>query len=151
MLRFLSLLCCIVMIFCIVIPVSAAGTDTQMDVVSCQEVDLGNGITAIDVLTVNTNSRLSERTAGRTRTIKYGDTTVGVISIQATFRFTGNSVYVASKSVTRTDTYEGWTYEQNSFIAAGGSVILDAKLTKLLVFNLPFTLTITCDENGNIS
>ena len=40
---------------------------------------------------------------------------------------------------------------QNSFTESGGTITLDAKLTKLLVFNIPFTISITCDANGKIS
>ena len=56
-----------------------------------------------------------------------------------------------SKRVNQADTYEGWSYKQNSFTSSGGTITLDAKLTKLLVMNIPFTITLSCDKDGNIS
>lgn len=63
----------------------------------------------------------------------------------------GTSVSVVSKTVTNTDTYNGYGYVQNSFTSSGGSVTLNARLTKWIVLNTPFTMTLSCDKNGNIS
>lgn len=95
--------------------------------------------------------RSSDRTYARTKTIKENDATIGVITIIGIFRYDGTSVSVVSKVVDQTDTYYGWNYVQNSFTENGGTITLDAKLTKLLVFNIPFTISITCDANGKIS
>lgn len=43
------------------------------------------------------------------------------------------------------------TNKQTSFTSSGGTVTLEGKLTKLLILNDPFTMTLTCDKNGNIS
>ena len=58
---------------------------------------------------------------------------------------------IMAKRVNQADTYEGWSYKQNSFTSSGGTITLDAKLTKLLVMNIPFTITLSCDKDGNIS
>lgn len=98
-----------------------------------------------------TNARASQKTATRKATLTKDDVTIGVIAFKATFRYDGSTVSVVSKSVTQTDTYDGWSYTQNSFTSSGGTVTLDAKLTKLLIVNYPFILSLTCDKNGTLS
>ena len=53
--------------------------------------------------------------------------------------------------MTQTTTYNGWNYQQNSFTSSGGTVTLDAKLTKLLFWNIEVDMSMTCDVNGNIT
>ena len=77
--------------------------------------------------------------------------TIGIIAFQATFSYNGDSAYVTSKAVIQTDTYDGWSYKQTSFITTGNTVTLEGKLTKLLILNDPFTMSLTCDKDGNIS
>lgn len=148
--KLLSLVLCLSLLLVFSAPVLASEASAQPYVVSRQVIDLGDGITIIDEISVNTSARASIP-AAKTRTITEDGVTIGIIRIEASFSFDGSSVTVISKSVTRTDTYEGWSYKQNSFTASGGTVTLDAKLTKLLVFNIPFTMTLSCDKNGNIS
>lgn len=116
-----------------------------------QEIDLGNGIVIIDRITEYTNARAAGKTATRTKEIYKDDVLIGSITLFGEFRYDGTSVSVFYKAVTRTDTYEGWSYKQNSLTSSGGTITLDAKLTKLLFLNIPFTITLTCDANGNIS
>lgn len=116
-----------------------------------EERVLGNGLTVIDEITVYPQSRSTDKQAERKRTLKDGDTVIAVIAFEAVFRYDGSTVSVVSKTVTQTDTYSGWSYKQNSFTSSGGTVTLDAKLTKLLIFNNSFTMTLSCDKNGNIS
>lgn len=112
---------------------------------------LSNGFAVIDEIIDLTLARATDKTVARTKTIKDGDTIVAIITIQATFRHDGSSASVISKSVTQSDTYDGWSYVQNSFTSSGGTVTLDAKITKWIIFNTSFTMTLSCDKNGNIS
>ena len=146
--RILFSVLCLILIVSMCTPVFAA---EQSHVILTQEIDLGNGITIIDKLVDLTAARASDRTYARTATIKDNGDTIGVITIIGIFRYDGTSVSVVSKVVDQTDTYYGWNYVQNSFTENGGTITLDAKLTKLLVFNIPFTISITCDANGKIS
>ena len=116
-----------------------------------QEIDLGNGIVIIDRITEYTNARATGKTATRTKEIRENGILIGAITLFGEFRYDGTSVSVLYTAVTRTDTYEGWSYRQNSLTSSGGTITLDAKLTKLLFLNIPFTITLTCDANGNIS
>lgn len=116
-----------------------------------QEIDLGNGIVIIDRITEYTNARAAGKTATRTKEIRENGILIGAITLFGEFRYDGTSVSVLYTAVTRTDTYEGWSYRQNSLTSSGGTITLDAKLTKLLFLNIPFTITLTCDANGNIS
>ena len=138
--------------FALIISMSVpAFASEQSNVILTQEIDLGNGITIVDELVELSSVRSSDRTYARTKTIKENDATIGVITIIGIFRYDGTSVSVVSKVVDQTDTYYGWNYVQNSFTESGGTITLDAKLTKLLVLNIPFTISITCDANGKIS
>ena len=138
--------------FALIISMSVpAFASEQSNVILTQEIDLGNGITIVDELVELSSARSSDRTYARTKTIKENDATIGVITIIGIFRYDGTSVSVVSKVVDQTDTYYGWYYVQNSFTENGGTITRDAKLTKLLVLNIPFTISITCDANGKIS
>ena len=138
--------------FALIISMSVpAFASEQSNVILTQEIDLGNGITIVDELVELSSVRSSDRTYARTKTIKENDATIGVITIIGIFRYDGTSVSVVSKVVDQTDTYYGWNYVQNSFTESSGTITLDAKLTKLLVLNIPFTISITCDANGKIS
>lgn len=116
-----------------------------------QETVLDNGIVVIDEVFRENNGRSTEDTYTRKRTFTDDGVTIAVIKLTATFRYDGSTVSVVSASVPQADTYEGWSYVRNSLTTSGGTVTLDAKLTKLLVLEIPFTMTITCDKNGNIS
>lgn len=116
-----------------------------------QETVLDNGIVVIDEVFRENNGRSTEDTYTRKRTFTDDGVTIAVIKLTATFRYDGSAVSVVSASVTQADTYEGWSYVRSSLTTSGGTVTLDAKLTKLLVLEIPFTMTITCDKNGNIS
>ena len=135
------------MIF-LAIPVSATEADT---VIWHQETKLDNDITVIDEVIEHSQMRSVSKGYTRQKTITSGDTVIAVIAIHGVFSYDGTTVSVVSKSVTQTDTYDGWSYKQNSFTSSSGTITLDAKLTKLLVLNISFTMTLSCDKNGNIS
>lgn len=146
--RIISFLLCFLLIF--TLPFSASAKDAA-PAASQQVIDLGNGLIAIDEIQEAGNARAAMgKTVTRTRTIKDGDTVVAIITIQATFRYDGTTVSVVSKGINQADTFAGWNYEQISFTSSGGTVTLEAKLTKWLIFNTPFTMTLSCDKDGNI-
>lgn len=146
--RLLSLLLCPVIVLMLITPAHATA---QNSVIHTQETVFDNGLTVIDQVIDITTSRASDKSYARTKTIKDGDTVVAIITIAATFRYDGTTVSVVSKAVTQSDTYDGWEYVQNSFTSSGGTVTLDAKISKWFIFNAPFTMTLSCDKNGNIS
>lgn len=139
---------CVLLLTQVIFSVSAT---TQTDLIYREETILENGFTVVDEIFANRRSRATEVDATRRITIKSGDTVIGIIAFDAIFRYDGSSVSVISKTVTQTDTYEGYNYKQNSFTSSGGTVTLEGKLTKLLIFNHSFTMSLTCDENGNLS
>ena len=149
----LILLLCIVFIVSMAIPIFATNYEsTNGNVLLYREETLSNGITVIDEIVESTQTRATGKTCTRTSTFKDGDTVIAVIAYQATFQYDGTTVSVLSKSVTQTDTYSGWSYTQNSFTSSGGTVTLTGKLTKWLIFNTTtFSLSLTCDKDGNIS
>ena len=139
---------CIAMLIAAVTPAYAT---SQENVITISETTLDNGLTVIDQVVISSSARTTDTTATRTKTIKDGDTVIAVIAFQATFRHDGATVSVVSKSVTQTDTYDGWEYVQNSFTSSGSTVSLSAKLTKWIILNTSFTMTLSCDKDGNIS
>ena len=145
--RILALLLAAVIFATIAVPANAV---EQPQAISSTEMQLENGLTVIDEI-VSSQSRATNKSASRKWTIKDGDTVIAVIMIEAIFRYDGSTVSVVSKSVTQADTYEGWSYKQKSFTSSGGTVTLEAKLTKLLIFNQSITMTLSCDKDGNIS
>lgn len=146
--RIFSVLLCYLLVGALITPASAAETDT---VIFHQETDLGNGFTMIDEIIEHSQTRSTTKGYTRTKTIRYEEVIVGKIAVYGSFKYDGTTVSVVSKRVNQADTYEGWSYKQNSFTSSGGTITLDAKLTKLLVMNIPFTITLSCDKDGNIS
>ena len=128
----------------------AAAAEQQTDPVRKITV-LDNGITLTEELMFFDQTRASTKTGQKTVTATRSGKTIAVITIQATFSYDGSSVSVVSKSVTQKTTYDGWSYSQQSFTSSGGTVTLNAKLTKLLVLTQPVTVKLTCDKNGNIT
>lgn len=116
-----------------------------------EETVLDNGLTVVDEILEYSIARSTDKLGERRLTIKSGDNVIGIIAFQAVFRYDGSTVSVVSKTVTQTDTYRGYNYKQQSFTSSGGSVTLEGKLTKLLVINHSFTMTLNCDKNGNLS
>ena len=146
--RFSIICLSFLLIFSCIMPVCAA---EQEGVIWHQETLLENGIKMIDEVTVQSHARSANKDYTRSKVIYSGDTVIAVISLYGEFKYDGTIVSVVSKSVTQTDTYEGWSYKQNAFTSSGGTITLDAKLTKLLVLSIPFTMTLSCDKNGNLS
>ena len=146
--KLLVLIMCLVLLISFSFPVKAAENG---EVVYSDEYRLDDGLTVRREVVVYSQNRSSTKTAQNRNSIYDGDTLVAVIVLQATFRYDGSSVSVVSKSVTQSDTYDGWTYVQNSLTSSGGTVTLNAKLTKWIILNTSFTMTLSCDKDGNIS
>lgn len=146
--KLLSIIICIILFASLSIPTYAA---EQAEVIYCEETVLEDGTVIKDEIIVTTNARATEKTATRRKTFSQNDETIAIIAFKATFRYDGSTVSVVSKSVTQTDTYDGWSYTQNSFTSSGGTVTLSGKLTKLLILNKSFSFSLTCDKNGNLS
>lgn len=146
--RFLAL--CLSVVLLVTMGITAYATE-QPQVVFHDEITLENGITVIEEIVVYPQGRSTDKRADATRTFKDGDTVIAIITIEGVFRYDGSTVSVVSKSVTQADTYSGWSYKEKSFTSSGGTITLEGKLTKLLIFNNPFTMTLSCDENGNIT
>lgn len=146
--RLFSLSCCLILIIAFSVPVFAS---EQQNLISYQVTELEDGIVVICELFQDDPTGSSNAGYTWRKTIKSNGTTIGIVAIHGTFAYDGSTVSVVSKSVTQTDTYDGWSYKQNSFTSSGGTITLDGKLTKLLFVSVPFTMTLTCDKDGNIS
>lgn len=146
--KLLSLTLCLVMLASVLSPVYAA---EQSEIIYSEEFVLEDGTTVKDEIIVTSHTRSTDKTATRRQTFSRSDTVIGIIAFQAKFRYDGSTVSVVSKSVTQTDTYDGYSYKQTSFTSSGGTVTLEGKLTKLLIFNTSFSMSLTCDKNGNLS
>lgn len=147
--RVLSLILCMVSLLVFAVPAFAA-EQTEGNVVYRDAFTLEDGFTVVREIVDVSFARSAEKTFAQNWKIKNGSTVVANIEITATYHCDGRSVYVVSKTVSRADTYYGWSYTQNYLIAGGGTVTLSATLTKGGK-TMPVTLKMTCDKNGNIS
>ena len=141
--RVLSLILCMVFLLVLAVPAFAAER-TEGNVV------YRDGFTVAREIVDVSFARSAEKTFAQNWKIKNGSTVVANIEITATYYCDGRSVYVVSKTVSRADTYYGWSFTQNYLIAGGGTVTLSATLTKGGK-TMPVTLKMTCDKDGNIS
>ena len=146
--EFLSLLLCIVIIFPITVNAISSENGT---VILSEETITEDGFTIIDEVIDISQGRSIDKAYTRKKTVYHGDTLIAIIAFTATFRYDGSTVSVVSKSVIQTDTYDGWSYKQNSFTSSGGTVTISGKVTKWLVLNSSFTMGLTCDATGNVS
>ena len=148
--RVLSLILCMVSLLVLAVPAFAAER-TEGNVVYRDEFTLEDGLTVVREIMDVSFARSAEKTYIQSWRISDGSS--GVIAdtaITATYHCDGRSVYVVSKTVSRADTYYGWSFTQNYLVAGGGTVTLSATLTKGGK-TMPVTLKMTCDKDGNIS
>lgn len=131
------------------VPVASAAADGE--VIYHSQYCIDDDITVVDEIIAYSQLRSQDKTYEFNRKITANGTTIGDISIKGTFRYDGTTVSVVSKSVTKKDTYDGWKYSQTSFTSSGGTITLKAKLTKTLTPSISFTMTLSCDKDGNIS
>lgn len=148
--KFVSIICCIFSLVLMILPAYAVEASSA-EVIYYEETVLEDGLRIVDQIVVESNARAVNKTATRTRTFYSGDTLIAQIAFQGTFYYDGSIVRVVSKTVTQTDTYEGWSYKQSSFTSSGGTITLEGKLTKLLVLNQAVEMSLSCDANGNIT
>lgn len=152
-----SLLFCVILTTLLMLPTSATKTPSTSPegILLFRTTDsLDDGWTIFSetkLISQSITATASTKTTSTTKTITYNGVTVGIFTIQATFQYNGSTVSVTSKSVTRADTYSGWSYTQTSFTSSGGTVTLNGKLTKLLHPSLSFSMSLSCDKNGNIT
>lgn len=149
--KLFALLTCFCVFFSLLPAVSAA-SGSEGTVIFSETTVLSDGLTVIDeIIEYPQQARSSVKTSERKKSFYDGETLIAVIAFKASFSYDGSSVSVLSKTVTQTDTYESWNYSQESFTSSGGTVTLAGKLKKWLIFSNSFTMSLTCDVNGNTS
>jgi len=146
--KLVSLVYSAVLIFYLFVPPFASSGDV---VLCLSETDLGNGITAVDEVLAHQKScsRIGEYTLRRTFT--RGGAEIAKIAVRGVFRYDGDSVSVVSTEALQADAYDGWRYSQDVHASSGGTIVLGGKLDKPLVGSIPFTMTLSCDKDGNVS
>lgn len=146
--RIIAVISIMIVLLSFIIPASAVEQD---HIIYQASFELEDGITVLTEVIEHIQTRSSTKDYTNRHTFSKDGTVIAVISLYGEFKYDGITVSVVSKSVPQTDTYEGWSYKQNAFTSSGGTITLDAKLTKLLVLSIPFTMTLSCDKNGNLS
>jgi hypothetical protein len=141
--KLVSLCLCLAIMVGMCLPCFASETTTRT-------IDLGDGITVVQELTVQNAARSTSRTVTNKETFYSGSTKIAVIAITGTFRYDGSTVSVTSKSVSQSDTYDSWSFSQSSFTSSGGTISLSGKLTKVLK-SVSVSMTLSCDKDGTIS
>lgn len=145
-----TLLLCILLICSLLVPAAAQDT-VSAQTVSTQTIDLGDGWTVTEELIINDQARTASRAATKKQSFSKNGEAIADIAITGVFRYDGSTVSVSSKVVSQKDTYNGWSFTQNSFTSSGGTITLTGKLTKPLRVSGSVNIKLTCDKNGNIS
>ena len=145
-----TLLLCMLLICSLLVPAAAQDT-VSAQTVSTQTIDLGDGWTVTEELIINDQARTASRAATKKQSFSKNGEAIADIAITGLFRYDGSTVSVSSKVVSQKDTYNGWSFTQNSFTSSGGTITLTGKLTKPLRVSGSVNMKLTCDKNGNIS
>ena len=145
-----TLLLCMLLICSLLVPAAAQDT-ASAQTVSTQTIDLGDGWTVTEELIINDQARTASRSATKKQSFSKNGEAIADIAITGVFRYDGSTVSVSSKVVSQKDTYNGWSFTQNSFTSSGGTITLAGKLTKPLRVSVSVNIKLTCDKNGNIS
>lgn len=146
--KLISLLTCILLITSTIVPVSAL---EPTSIVYSTNSTLENGLVVTHEIVDISATRSTDKTYQCKSTYSDDGTVIAVIAFITTYRYDGSTVSVISKTVTQTDTYEGWSFTQKSFTSSNGTVTLTGTLSKWLIFNNNIAMSMTCDKNGNIS
>ena len=145
-----TLLLCMLLICSLLVPAAAQDT-ASAQTVSTQTIDLGDGWTVTEELIINDQARTASRSATKKQSFSKNGEAIADIAITGVFRYDGSTVSVSSKVVSQKDTYNGWSFTQNSFTSSGGTITLTGKLTKPLLVSGSVNMKLSCDKNGNIS
>ena len=145
-----TLLLCMLLICSLLVPAAAQDT-VSAQTVRTQTIDLGDGWTVTEELIINDQARTASRAATKKQSFSKNGEAIADIAITGVFRYDGSTVSVSSKVVSQKDTYNGWSFTQNSFTSSGGTITLTGKLTKPLRVSGSVNMKLTCDKNGNIS
>ena len=140
---------CLMIFICCASPCVTA---TEENAICCDTEYLGDGLSVKERITLqDADLRGMSRAVSKYREYTYNGEIIAYIEISAIFRYDGNTVSVVSKSISKCETYDGWSFKQSSFTSSGGTVTLTGKLSKLLLLNASVNISLTCDKNGNIS
>ena len=146
--KYVSLFLALLM-FTMVLPVGAAQTEavSETEIIHTEYGDIEVETT----LTIyNSLFASGSKTATKEKSYKYDGEVIADVSLTATFRYTGTSVSVTDTDSSH-DTYDGWSYENESISTSGGTSELSAKLTNLLETTIPVSISIKCTADGTIS
>lgn len=86
-----------------------------------------------------------------TKVYTHDGVVIARIAITGSFTYNGSYAVVNSKSISKCETYNGWSFQQTSFTVSGGTITLTGKLTKLFHETKTVSISLTCDAYGNIS
>lgn len=148
--RLIVLLLTAIMLFTAIGTASAASnTETR---VFYEAQSLGDGFAVTSEIVIHeTLGRASTKTATNTKTFTHNGNVIAIIAITGTFSYNGTSSSVVSKSISRLDTYSGWKFTQTNFSSEGGAIGLVGELDHLLYKAKEVSLSLICDQFGNIS
>jgi len=109
-----------------------------------------DGFEVETVLTVHRSAaRASYCTAEKTATCKSDGRVVGKVTLTAEFGYDGKAAWV-EKAGGSHETYDGWSYENESITRSGGTAALSADLSKDNEGSTSVSITLTCSPTGEI-
>lgn len=151
--RFLSLL--LAMVLCVaILPQYALASEKHEDAV--QTITLDDG----DFIIVTTEVYETRATQTKSANRKYSYTTSSgdvewVITLNGTFTYTGTTSTCTASSCTVTINDNSWYVVSKSASKSGSTatanVTMGRKVLGITITKNDYTLTLTCDKNGNLS
>lgn len=148
-----SLLICIILLGNIfAFPVTATEfTENDQIMISQTVENLGNGYYFIETIYVPAVQPYSNtKTGTKTAQCIVSGTTIYTISVTGTFTYDGSTSDATSASCKIATYVENATINSRNAYTSGASAVATGSVTYNGI-NIPKTVTLTCDKNGNLS
>lgn len=144
----LSVVCLLAFAMIVTLLPAANAVDGKVTRVVTME-DLGDGFTVESEIVIYETRATSTKSATKQDTYKYSGDTIAVVSLTATFGYNGSSAWMNSKSVTH-ETYDNWSYSNESLTSSGGTATVTAKLRSGIKI-VAVDTTLSCSATGVLS
>lgn len=143
------------LLFCLTVPFGAMAQDTKTTDSEVQYFEDGSyAITTYEEMITPFSS--GSKAEGKTVT-RYtsDDERIWSVSLWATFTYTGSSATCTKASTTYVIYDSAWKITKNTASKSGRTATADFVVKKywlgIITYTVPVTITLTCDNNGNIS
>lgn len=143
------------MLFCLMVPFGAMAQDTKTTDSEVQYFEDGSyTITTYEEMITPFSSGSAAKGKSVTRYTSDNEK-VWSVTLWATFTYTGSSATCTKASTTYVIYDSAWKITKNTASKSGRTATADFVMKKywlgIITYTVPGTITLTCDNNGNIS